>query len=62
MEINNGITDREREEVIAEINKMYNIAADRLKKATGKDAYIYAIGEMQALEVVRSFLKKRWQV
>ena len=61
MQIDNGITDRERAEVLEAINEMYDNTANRLKKATDKEAYIYAVGEMQALEVVRCFLRKRWQ-
>lgn len=61
MQIDNGITDRERAEVLAAIKEMCDNTANRLKKATDKEAYIYAVGEMQALEVVRSFLRKRWQ-
>lgn len=61
MQIDNGITDRERAEVLAAINEMYDDTTKAIKKATGESEYIYAQGKRYMIERVRDYLRKRWQ-
>lgn len=61
MQIDNGVTDRERAEVLAEINKMYDDTTKAIKMATGESEYIYQQGKRYMIERVRDFLRKRWQ-
>lgn len=60
MQIDNGITDRERAEVLAAIEEMYNDTTKAIEKATGEAEYIYTQGQRNMIERVRDYLKKRW--
>lgn len=62
MEVNNGITDREREEVIAAIEAIAEKDQQRLKKASTRSGYIFAQGLRCANEEILNYLKKRWKV
>lgn len=60
MQIDNGITDRERAEVLAAINEMYYDVKQAIKNATDEKEYIYQQGQRDMIERVRDYLKKRW--
>lgn len=62
MEINNGITNQEREEVIAAIEAILAGDEHRLKNVTTRSGYIYNEGIIHADREILAYLKKRWQV
>lgn len=62
MEINNGITDRERNEVIAAITELFNNADKKIENATDRDEYVYAVGLKWGIEKALSYLKERWRM
>ena len=62
MQIDNGIADREREEVITAIEAIAERDRQRIKDASTRSGYIFAQGLRCANEEVLNYLKKRWQV
>lgn len=62
MEINNGITDREREEVITAIEAILATDERRLKDSITRSGYIFAQGCIDADREILDYLRKRWQV
>lgn len=60
MQIDNGITDRERSEVLAAINEMYDDTTKAIENATTEPANIYAQGKRYMIERVREYLQERW--
>ena len=62
MEINNGITDREREEVITAIEAILASDEQRLKDTITRSGFIFAQGCVCADREILAYLKKRWQV
>lgn len=61
MEIDNGITERERSEVVAAIEAIAHEDAQQLKKATDELAHAYCLGCKLTSENILNYLKKRWQ-
>lgn len=61
MEINNGITDQEREEVITAIEAILATDEHRLKDAITRSGFIFAQGCVCADREILTYLKKRWQ-
>lgn len=62
MQIDNGITDREREEVITAIEAILASDERRLKDAITRSGFIFAQGCVCADREILDYLKKRWQV
>ena len=61
MEIDNGITERERSEVIAAIEEIAAKDQRRLEEATTRSGFLFAQGLKCANEEILNYLKKRWQ-
>lgn len=62
MQIDNGITNQEREEVVAAIKAILATDEHRLKDATTRSGFIFAQGCVCADREILAYLKKRWQV
>ena len=60
MQIDNGITDRERAEVLAALEKMYDDATEATEKAFGKEEQTYHQGQRRMIERVINYLENRW--
>lgn len=61
MEIDNGITERERAEVIAAIEEMAAKDQQRLEEATTRSGFLFAQGIKWAEVEILNYLKRRWQ-
>ena len=61
MEIDNGITERERAEVIAAIEAIAEKDRQRLEDASTRSGFLFAQGLRCADEEILNYLKKRWQ-
>lgn len=61
MQIDNGVTDRERAEVLAAITEILASDEHRLEDATTRSAFIFAQGCIDADREILDYLRKRWQ-
>lgn len=61
MQIDNGITERERAEVLASIEEILAKDESRLKDSATRSGYIFAQGCICADREILDYLKKRWQ-
>lgn len=62
MQIDNGITDQERAEVITAIEAILATDEHSLKDAITRSGFIFAQGRVCAGREILDYLKKRWQV
>lgn len=61
MQIDNGITERERAEVLEAIAEILAKDESRLKDSTTRSGFIFAQGCVDADREILNFLRKRWQ-
>lgn len=61
MQIDNGITDRERAEVLEVIEKILAKDERRLEDSVTRSGYIFAQGCVLADREILDYLRKRWQ-
>lgn len=61
MQIDNGITDRERAEVLKAIEEILAKDEHRLKDSTTRSGYIFYQGIVDADREILNYLRKRWQ-
>lgn len=61
MQIDNGITDRERAEVLEAIEKILAKDEQSLKDSVTQLGYVFWQGCVDADREILNFLRKRWQ-
>lgn len=61
MQIDNGITDRERAEVLEAIETILAKDKSRIEDVATRSGYIYAQGCIDADREILDYLRKRWQ-
>lgn len=61
MQIDNGITDRERAEVLKAIEEILASDERHFKDATTRSGYIFYQGCVDADRAILNYLRKRWQ-